>query len=306
MALSPELQKLFKDTRSKLSRSTTRTYQIKEGKTRIRILQDPAKPKFWAELGVHWVKTEANAKPVAVVGCHDITYEDECPVCAAIEKSIHGAADDDTLKLFKEMKARKRILVNALVRSGADASPDPVIVDLTPTTFTSILSIADEYGEDIGNIFDAAGGIDLTIERKGKGFDTEYNVIPAPKSDPVDPKVIARMHDLDEFIKSEHFRGEESKAIRAVNQLAGVSSMSLVGGAATAGLLTTSGTVEDLDLTAIDPLGAASAPAEVAKAAAVAPAAEEKASAPAEAAASGDMDTSELDALLSDLEGLTD
>lgn len=304
MALSPELQKLFKDTRNKLSRSTTRTYQIKEGKTRIRILQDPTKPKFWAELGVHWVKTETGGKPVAVVGCHDITYEAECPVCAAIEKGIHGAVDDDTLKLFKEMKSRKRILVNALIRSGADASPDPVIVELTPTTFTSILSIADEYGEDIGNIFDAVAGIDLTIERKGKGFDTEYNVIPAPKSDSVDPKVVARMHDLDEFIKGEYFRGEESKAIRAVNQLAGVSGLSLVGSASSAGLLTSAGTVEDLDLEAMDPLGAASkpAPAETPKAADPAP--EDKS--PAEAASTGEIDTSELDALLSDLEGLTD
>lgn len=256
MALSPALQKMVKDARNRMSRSTSKMVSIKEGKTKVRILQASPDAKFWQEYGVHWIKTELKGKPVAVVGCRDAVYDEPCPICTAIEKTIESAVDDDTIALAKEWKARKRVLVNALIRSGTDASEDPVVLDLTTTTFDQILAIMEEFGTEGANVFDLDEGIDLIIERKGKGFDTEYNVMQAAKSAPVPKGTLAKMHDLLAFVEKEFFKGEETKALRAI---AGVSGLSLAA-PATKPLLTSATVDED----ALETMAARSKPKTVA------------------------------------------
>ena len=276
---------LIKGAKNKFSRSTGNAYKIKEGKTRIRILPvQSASPlavpgQFWMESGVHWIKTEANGKPVAVVGNSLIVYGTASPVEQAIERAIKSATSDDDLKLMKEWKAKTTILVNALIRSGSDASEDPVPLELTPTTFGKVLSMMDEYEAEAGNILDYKTGFDFTIERNGKGLNTEYTVMPHQTAKPVSKDSVDKAIDLFAFVEKEFFRGDETKAITAISNMSGISTAGLVGvaGPRTAGLLTrSSATVEDASLEAA---AAAKIATETAAANAAAKAAQEAADA---------------------------
>lgn len=233
-SLSPALAEMIKSAKNKYSRNNARTVKLKEGKTRVRILQAKPTDKFWEDLGVHWIKTEKNGKPVAVVGCREAVHEEPCEICNAIERAMKTAVDDESIAIIKEWKTKKSVLLNALIRSGSDASDEPQILEVTPTTFAQMCSIMEEYGD----MLDAKTGTDFIIERVGKGLDTEYRVMPAPKSDPVPKGAIDKMHDLKEFVEREFFRGEERKALNAIAQMTGVTVSSALSGPRGTALLT--------------------------------------------------------------------
>jgi hypothetical protein len=221
MALDPKLMESIRQTKNKYS-TGTKTVKLKEGKTCVRFLGTLGQ-KFWRDLGVHWIKTELNGKPAAVTGCHDITYDQPCPVCAAIERAGKSAVDDDTVKIMKEWKAKPVIIVPALIRSGPDKSPVPQILELTKTTWGKIMSMVETFAESDINSFDLTNGVDFVIERTGKGFDTEYTPMTMPKSLPVDPKIMEQVPDLDAYIKKEFFdKGDEPKALRAIGSMSGI------------------------------------------------------------------------------------
>lgn len=245
MAISnPALLEMLRGAKNKYSRSTGKIVKLKEGKTTIRILQaDPEKP-FWQDLGVHWIKAGQNEKPVAVVGCHDVVHEMPCPVCTAVEQALKSAVDDDSVKIIKEWKSRKSVLIAALIRSGSDASDEPQIVEITPTTFGNILSVLEEYASE-GNVLDPEDGIDFVIERSGKGLDTRYTVMPAARSKPVPEGVMEKIPDLKEFVEKEFFRGEDTKALNGIASITGINIRSLTGPRGTSLLTSRAGTVED-------------------------------------------------------------
>lgn len=263
MSLKPEFLALVKGAKNKYSRNTSRTVKLKEGKTRIRLLQADPSAKFWADLGVHWIKPEKGAKPIAVVGCHDHVHSEPCPVCTMIEKCAKSAVDDESLGIYKDMKTKKSVLVAALLRSGEDKSDDPVILELTPTTFGNILSMIETYAEDYGNVLDPKTGMDFTIERKGKGLDTEYTVMPNPKSDPVPKGVMEKIPNLDEFIEKEFFRGDETKALSALSQMSGLTSPALPGSSRPS--LLTKPVEEEAEIEEVAPKAVKTAPKAAAK-----------------------------------------
>lgn len=198
------------------SRAIVNTFKLKEGKNRIRIL--PAKDGgviFWQDLGTHWIKN-ADGKVEAVAGCHDIVYDTPCPVCAALDKAAKAASSDEDLKAIKDMGKKKAVLVNAIVR-GAD-NPDPQIVELPSTVFTSIASIIAEYAEE-HDVLDLKTGIDFVIERTGKNKETKYSVVPALKSQEVPADAMKKAHDLADFVRNEFF----AKETKALNSIAGFS-----------------------------------------------------------------------------------
>jgi len=211
---------LLKGAKNKYARGGGKTVKPKEGKTRVRILQGPD-AKFWRDLGVHWIKN-AEGKVLIAVGCDYYTYDKPCPIDTAIDKAMKAATSDDEVKMIKEWKAKKSVLLNALILDGPDASPDPQVLELTPTTFGNFLSIMEEYADEVGNVLDAETGLDFIIERRGKGFDTEYTIMPAPKSKPVPKAALSKLNDLDDFIDREYFAGRNTKALNFIGELTGV------------------------------------------------------------------------------------
>jgi len=238
MSLSKEFQDLLRKGKNKYSAGSNSVVKLKEGKTQLRILPSPDGGKFWFDLGVHWIKSEANGKPVAVVGCEDTVHDKPCPICAAIEKAAKSATDDQTLNLVKEWKAKETILVNALIRNGENKSDDPVILELTKTTFGNVLSVMEEYSETLGNVTDISVPFDLVIERSGKGLDTKYTVMPAAKPLPVKPEVMKNLKDLSAHVDKEFFKGDETKALTNIANIAGISTGGLIAATQKAGILT--------------------------------------------------------------------
>jgi len=241
----------IKNAKSKYSRNATDTYKLKEGKTRLRILPYIGKGKrqgpngeFHVDVGVHWIKTALGGKPVAVVGDCETTYGTHNPINDAIAKAgeIAKTHDDEMVQLIGEWKARKSVLVNALIRTkgSSDASEDDVkILELTPTTFGDLCAklemFIEEGGGEADDVLSLEKGIDFIVEKTGKMKDTRYSVMPAPgNSAPVNPAVLDKLNDLPEFVAAKFFRGEEQKALSAIEAVTGVSAPRLGSRPATA------------------------------------------------------------------------
>lgn len=233
MTMSPELLALVAKSKAKYaSGGISRTIKPKEGRNVFRILGvNPAKPmkraaempvpnQFWRDLGVHWIKPSENAKPIAVVGAPDIVYDMPNPMAIAIDAAVAAALDEESKELYESWRARRSVLVNVIDIQDS-ANQDPQILELTGTTWGAILDIYTEWGAAGKDITDPTDGINLVITRTGKGLNTNYTVQPAPTSAPLSPAILNKVTDLDEFIESNFFKGEETKALNFIAQTTG-------------------------------------------------------------------------------------
>jgi hypothetical protein len=248
MASAAEMMARIKSARSQYGRNDSKVVKPKEGRTQIRILQKPGDEhwQFWHDVGVHWIKADADGKPIAVVGCRSATFEQECQVDALIEKVIRSAPDDETAALAKSWQAKKAVYVNALIRSGDEKSETPVVLELSRTTFDAVLSLAENFLEE--NEFSV-------FERQGKGLDTKYTVQLRSKPTPVSKESIDKMVDLKTFIEREHFAsGKEAAALLAITRITGVSLTGAIAGSKTSAALLTgsSGSVIDAEVDNLD------------------------------------------------------
>lgn len=227
MSVNPNLLAMVKNAKKQFSANSGNVIKLKEGKTRVRILmKDPTVP-FHKEYAVHWIKTEIGGKPQAVVGCKHVSKDEPCEVCSAIDRAATAASDTDTVTLIKEWKGKRGVLVNALIRDGANAKDEPQVLELTPTTFGNICGQIEEYALSDINVLDPNDGCDFIIERSGKGLDTKYNPMIAPKSAPVPAGVLEKLIDLEDFVEKNFFRGEEAKAVRLIAGATGISTAGL-------------------------------------------------------------------------------
>jgi hypothetical protein len=258
MALSPVLQKLVSQAANKYSRSSGSRIKPKEGINRYRILVPDVNAQFWADLGVHWIKTELSdgAKPIAVVGCSDVVYGTPCAIDTAIDQAIGSAIDEDSKKLYESWRARKSVLVNVLDRSKGSSDPDAVqILELTPTTFGAIMGIVQQFAEEGEDVLDAKTGMDIAITRSGKGLNTEYTVNVAPgQSKPVTKAHLEACHNLVDHIAKEFFKGDENKALSVISQTAQINVPRLASKTPTAALTSKAASVpaDDADDAAAD------------------------------------------------------
>lgn len=286
MALS--LMELVKQKRADLNRNSQRTVQPPEKKSRWRILPGWRKddPTFYHDFGQHFIKDAAGAVK-AVYVCVDKTYGKPCQVCDSLSHAIHATEDDAMVELLKQANANKRVLVNAIRVDEGDR--EPAVLALSPKTFDEFLKIIDEWGESVLSL---DKGMDIVIERTGKGLQTKYSVTPGAKSEPVDPAVMKKITNLDEFVAQE----SEEQAKRALANLSAVTGMLPAPAAKkpTMADLSVEEVDETLDIPAESTRVADDAKVAVATAteAPAAPAAETKAPA---------ADTSELDDLLAEL-----
>jgi hypothetical protein len=237
------LASLLKNNRSKYSSGGDKAFKFPEGKTKIRIL--PAEKegdKFWADCGVHWIKASKDGKADAVVGCRDVVYDEPCPIDEAIDIALKGAFDEQSAEIIKSWRARKSVLVNAIVRTGEKASADPQIVEMTSSTWGHILGVAEEYLLTDGvNIFDLENGMDIVVERRGKNLDTTYTVMPSLKSETVSKEVAKKRHNLLTYIESNFFReGDDRKALNSIAAITGnpMLAKASIGGSRASAMLT--------------------------------------------------------------------
>jgi hypothetical protein len=209
-----------------------RTTTLKNGDTRIRVLPSWRKNLHGTgeefvdlghDFGMHYIKNAAG-ELVAVYICVAKTFGQSCPICEAIGQQLAHVHNDVTAKLLNDAKASGRVLINALVRNG-DNPNEPVILEIPPSVFEKILARAEQYltpedGSEPVNIFDLQTGFDLIISRDGVGMNVKYDVTVARNSTRVDSTVMAKLHDLDNYVAQEYEEGK-LKALAAVNGVGG-------------------------------------------------------------------------------------
>lgn len=273
-----------------------------DGRSRWRILPGWRKPdadnaeQFWHDFGQHFIKNQAGELK-AVYVCVDKTFGKPCEVCSTVSSAIGKAHDEEQKTLLKDSNANGRVLLNALHVDG-DSPNDPAILEIPPSVFRSMIGIIDEWGLDV---LDLADGKDFVIERSGKGLLTKYTVQVAAKSAPVDPSIMKRIANLDEYVAQES-EEQMTRALSNFRQIAGLLPSGVSSGAGVSSYLSAPAPatglaamkLDEADEAAID---AAMATPYVAPAVA-APVASAPVAAPAAAAAGAD---AELDALLASL-----
>lgn len=248
MALSPEMMKLVSQAKNKYAGNAGNTVKPAEGRNTYRIIPKlfGSDIRFWRDLGVHWIKATPDGKPLAVVGCSSVVYDQPSMIETAIDMAIASAIDEDSKKHYESMRARKSVLINVVDRKDGSVN----VLELTPTTFGKILDLMQLYGAEGQDILDAATGADIVITRTGKGLNTNYDVaiaplVPGKPHAPVTKDQMDKATDLDDFIARNFFKGEENKALNAISQIAGIvlpRAGSLIGASTPTPALTSSAT----------------------------------------------------------------
>ena len=196
-----------------------KTIKPADGRSRYRVLptwSDDKEAPFWHDFGQHFIKDGAGDIK-AVYVCTDKTFGKPCPVCEGITHAIKSSGDDVMTNLLKEAYATGRILLNVLHIDGATPT-EPQILETAPTVFNDILGIISEWG--VG-VLDLQTGMDLIIERSGKGKQTKYSVQIASKSQPVPEGVMKKVANLDEYVAQENEEGQK-RALANLSAVAGL------------------------------------------------------------------------------------
>lgn len=216
------LMDLIKQKKAALnSGNRAKTVKPPEGRSRWRILptwrKAEGETQFWHDFGQHFIK-DSTGSLKAVYVCTDKTYGRPCKVCDAIQQGMHATTDDAMVELLKESKASGRVLCNAL-HIDSDKPGDPHILELSPNTFAAVLSVIEEWGDKVLSL--GADGMDIIIERTGKGLQTKYSVQIAAKSNAAPADVMKRITDLDEYVKQESLE-QEQRALTNLSAVAGL------------------------------------------------------------------------------------
>lgn len=246
-----------------------KTAKVEPGDNRIVLLpgwRGEADPTWWHDFGQHFIK-DASDKIQAVYLCTSATHEGRsCDVCNALAAAGRAAADDSISEILEKAKGSRSVLVNALMLDSANPNT-PVILEIKRGLFEQLLNICEEYE---GAPLDPSVGMILKVTREGKGLATKYTATPTPKVHKVDPAVLGKLNNLDDYVKQE---SEESlrRAIGAVNSVAGIAAPGADRPSTTPSMLTGPADLDDDDAVPMTPAQrrAAAAGAPVASAPAI-------------------------------------
>ena len=194
-------------------------YKFKGGVTTIRILpgwrtEDPL--TFSHAFGQAFIKN-MDKETLAVIGDRKLTYGEDDPVRSLIQRGMGDARTDAQREHYKEMLAKPRELVNALVLDDREVDPNVAqIVDFSETQFDEILKQIDLNGIS-EEFLDLDNGFNLKVEKTGTGFKTRYAFVFDRKPTKVDPAVLETLTDLDAFVRSKFI--DTDRAINALKAL---------------------------------------------------------------------------------------
>lgn len=204
-------------------------YKFKSGKTTIRILpswRGADDPTFFHDFGQSWIKS-MDKKVMAVVADNRITFGTDDPVRNLINMAMAEARTDAQREHYKEMLAKARVLVNALILDDKEIDPEtPEIVEFSESQFVKVMEAADLAGI-LDEFLSLENGVNLIVSKSGKGFDTEYNFAFDRKNSKVNPKVMENINDIDAFIRAKFADAE--KAVNAIKTLTQSETLSLTG-----------------------------------------------------------------------------
>lgn len=229
------LMELLKNKKQALAANRrAKTVKPEDGRSRWRVLPGWRKAdaenaeQFWHDFGAHFIKDQAGELK-AIYICTDKTFGKPCSICATVQHAIKNTHDDEMVKLLSESRSTGRVLLNALRVDGENPT-EPVILEIPPSVFEGMINIINEWGVET---LDLASGKDFVIERSGKGKNTKYSVQIAAKSAPVDPAVMKKIQNLDEYVAQES-EEQAQRALTNFRQVAGLLPAGVAGTAAAA------------------------------------------------------------------------
>lgn len=176
--------------------SNTDYDKLQNGKNVRRILWPKGDKKVFFSEGFLHFSLGAEGKKVATCP-KTFNEKNPCPICEAVAQLQKSKSKQDK-KLADQIKAKRRIYINVLSRD--DEEETPKVLPIGVTILKGLLeTICDP---DYGDITDPETGRDVTITRKGQGLNTEYSVLPKPKSSVVSEElevdyIEEAMADLD-------------------------------------------------------------------------------------------------------------
>ena len=216
---------LINQQRAKLQKNTgNRSEKLGSEKNIVRILVNEVGgvPQLSQDWGQHWIKDQ-HGQLKAVYICTQTNFDEPCAVCEAIATGAAMTHDDDILKALKDSRSSRRILVNALyLKGGKHDNPEtnPVVLELPPSVWDSILATAAAFAAEDINVFDPKEGHNFIIEKTGTGMATEYKVTPSPKQSVVNPEALTKIKDLQAWARQES-ESERAKAVTSVRAISG-------------------------------------------------------------------------------------
>lgn len=170
--------------------------KLQNGKNVRRILWPKGdKDVFYSEGFLHF-SLGADGKKVATCP-KTFNEKNPCPICEYVAQLQKSKSKQDK-KLADQIKAKRRVYINVLSRDDEEEAPK--VLPIGVTILKGLLeTICDP---DYGDITDPETGRDVTITRKGQGLNTEYSVLPKPKSSVVSEDlevddIEEQMADLD-------------------------------------------------------------------------------------------------------------
>ena len=166
----------------------------KEGMNNVRILPPwNDEGVFYKEVPSHFSVGPQNKMFV----CNAKLGHGSCVVCDTVTKLLQSSSKDD-VKLAEDMRVQLRVLYNIVDLD--DPAIGVQIMSTGPKIFRDVLSyFADP---EWGDLTDPETGYDISIQRSGTGFQTQYTVRPKKNPSPIaDPDWLSQLHDLDEFSK---------------------------------------------------------------------------------------------------------
>lgn len=212
----------------KLNRAgQTRAYKFLEGKTVISILPGHDDPEaFFRKFGMHFIKSKKDDFVVAV-GDRELTFGEPCPVRDGLVDTIRYAnsiGDDDLAESAKKSIAKAAFLMNIVVHQDPNKKAEefPQLANFSENLGDQLFSILEEYLEDgSGRLLRWEDRIAFVIERTGTGQkDTRYKVYPAPRSVSVDPSIMSKAVNLEEYVRAQ-FTDSVNKALAYISTATG-------------------------------------------------------------------------------------
>jgi hypothetical protein len=135
---------------------------------------------FFQEVGKHYSLPDDSSEFCPLF---TTAGEYECPICDLVGE-LYKAGDKDRAG---KLRVRKGYWVNVIVRDpddqGGTTGNGPKIYTPGVTVFKYFQGIL--TNPDYGEFYDPYDGVDLVVEKKGEGLDTEYNVTPRRDSSPI-------------------------------------------------------------------------------------------------------------------------
>jgi len=185
-------------------------YKLKEGWNRTRFLPslDPDKP-FYVMIKVHH---QVGPDGEGFVYCPKTLGEDEeCPICEYVELTVKEGKNKKEVAAATEMKASGAWLCQVLDRDEDD--DQPMLFSFGAQSIYN--GVMDLITGKYPDLLEFENGYDLDIKREGTTrTKTRYpSIVPSKDPVPVNPGVVDRMIDLNEYVTRRIFSVSELERI---------------------------------------------------------------------------------------------